>query len=492
MTVVKRLGRLAFAAAVFLAAATLAISENTDDTAPQPIALLADIAGPIGPATTRHVERVIKIAAAQQAEVLILRLDTPGGLVDAMRDIIKEILASPTPVVGYVAPPGAHAASAGTYILYATHVAAMAPGTNLGAATPVSIGGLPGTPPARPSPLGEKQDETGNGDNDESSDDGGGQPTTLAPEDAMTAKATNDAVAFIRSLAELRGRNADWAERAVREAASLSSARALDAGVIELVVANNDDLLSALDGRTVSVGGEERVLATSDLVITRIEMDSVTRILAVLSNPNLALILMMIGVYGIILEFWSPGALVPGVVGAISLMLGLYALNMLPLDYAGLALIGLGVAFMVAEAFTPTFGILGFGGLIAFVTGAAMLIDTDVPAFQISWWVIGTMATASAGVLVLLLGYTLRVYGSRPTAGHSRMLGKEALVLDWSGEDGFVWAEGERWHAQGVTDLAPGATVQIRAVAGLTLLVETSSQASGQADVGQRKGETSP
>jgi membrane-bound serine protease (ClpP class) len=391
-------------------------------------------------------------------------------------------LGSTTPVIGYVAPSGAHAASAGTYILYATHVAAMAPGTNLGAATPVQIGGLPGTPPpGDDKPLGDgadpAKDSAGEAGDDEADGEAnyGDRIRSLAPGDAMNAKATNDAVAFIRSLAEMHGRNAEWAEKAVREAASLSSAQALDQGVIDLVADDVDALLVAIDGRSVSVGGSERVLATRGLVVEQLEPDSITRLLGVLSNPNVALVLMMIGIYGIIFEFMNPGSVVPGVVGAICLTLALYALNQLPLDYAGLALVGLGVAFMVAEAFTPTFGVLGFGGLIAFVIGAAMLIDTDVPAYRVSWWVIGVMAALSGTVLTLLLGFTLRAYRRPAVSGAAQLVGAKAHVLDWSGGGGHVWASGERWQASAESDLAVGDPVRVRRVDGLTLLVDPAT-----------------
>jgi membrane-bound serine protease (ClpP class) len=478
MTIFQWLGRLVFAAALSFATATLAISQNTAGEISPPVAILADLEGPIGPASTRHIERVIGIAADKQAKVLILRIDTPGGLVDAMRDIIQEIIASPVPVIGYVAPPGAHAASAGTYILYATHVAAMAPGTNLGAATPVQIGGMPGITPAQEEKPAEKTTEPADSANDTPGED----PPSAAPRanSTMTAKATNDAVAFIRSLAEMRGRNADWAERAVRDAASLSSARALEMNVIDLVAADVEALLADLHGRTVLVDGEDRVLSTRDLVVEPIEMDTLTTVLAILSNPNLALVLMMIGVYGIIFEFWNPGALVPGVVGAISLTLGLYALNQLPLNYAGLALVGLGIAFMVAEAFTPSFGILGFGGLSAFVLGSAMLVDTDFPAFRISWWLIGTMAALSAAILVVLLGYTMRAYRRAPALSRHPIVGKNAVVIEWSDEAGYVWAEGERWRASGTIGLAPGTSVRVRGIAGLTLQVSTAAASASE------------
>ncbi|MGR3761012.1 NfeD family protein [Roseobacteraceae bacterium NS-SX3] len=425
------------------------------------LALHADLEGPIGPASLRHVERVLALASARQAEVVVLQLNTPGGLADAMRQIISEILLSPVPVITYVAPPGAHAASAGTYILYASHVAAMAPGTNLGAATPVAIGGMPeGLPGGTPKPPAE----------DKAKEEPAADP--LAPKDAMAAKITNDAVALIRSLAELHGRNADWAESAVREAKSLSAGRALELKVIDLVAADLPALLRDSDGRSVVLGETKRQIATADLTVERVELDTVTRILSVLSNPNVALVMMMLGIYGLIFEFWNPGAVVPGVVGAICLTLGLYALNQLPLDYAGLALLALGVAFLVAEAFSPSFGVLGLGGLIAFSLGAAMLVDTDVEAYRISWWLIAAMAAVSAAVLVLLLGYTLRTYRRVPVSGKALMLGELAEVLEWEEGEGFVRVEGERWHACSAGRLRPGQSVRIRAIEGLTLRVE--------------------
>ncbi len=489
--------RMALAALAIVTGFGVAVGQQAGGDAPQPIALIAEITGPIGPATTHHVERVIEAARDRDAAVLILQINTPGGLADAMREIISEILISPVPVVGYVSPPGAHAASAGTYILYATHVAAMAPGTNLGAATPVSIGAPspPGGQPADRDPPERGDGGDTAGDDEPAAEDNplAERIPWLAPDEAMTAKATNDAVALIRSLAEMHGRNADWAESAVREAASLSSAQALEENVIDLVAADVDELLEAIDGRKVTVNKAELVLRTRGLTLERIEMDPITRLLGVLSNPNIALILMMIGVYGLIFEFWNPGAVAPGVVGAICLTLGLYSLNQLPLDYAGLALVGLGIAFMVTEAMTPTLGILGFGGLIAFVLGAAMLIDTDVPAYQVSWWLIGFLAALSGAFLTLLLGYTVRVYRRRPMSGSARVVGAEARVLDWSGTGGHVWVEGERWRATGTADLAPGMSVRIDDVEGLTLVVRNGAKQASQNSEGpdgeQRQGE---
>lgn len=420
------------------------------------------IEGPIGPATVHHIARVLEPARTQHVSAVILQLNTPGGLADATREIISEILVSPVPVITYVAPPGAHAASAGTYILYASHVAAMAPGTNLGAATPVAIGGLPGGLPGQPP---EDAGDNGKADKDDAADD------PLAPKDAMSAKATNDAAALLRSLAEMHGRNADWAESAVRQAESLSAAQALKLNVIDLMASDLSALLRDADGRSVVMGETRQTLNLSGLPVERIEMGTVTRILSILSNPNVALVLMMLGVYGLIFEFWNPGAIVPGVVGAICLTLGLYALNQLPLDYAGLALIGLGIAFMVAEAFSPSFGVLGLGGIVAFSLGSAMLVDTDVEAYRVSWWLIGVMAVISASVLAVLLGYTIHAYRRAPVSGSDQMLGAQARVLDWSGNAGFVWVEGERWKARGSSGLQPGQDVRVLAVDGLTLRV---------------------
>jgi membrane-bound serine protease (ClpP class) len=461
--------RAFFAAAALAAAAGVGFGQG-DGTGPAeaaPLVLVGAVEGAIGPATVRHVERLVETATERRAEALVVRLNTPGGLTDSTRDIIAAILGSTVPVIGWVAPPGAHAASAGTYVLYATHLAAMAPGTNIGAATPVQLGGAPGLPePGRPTAPDEP----------EAAPEGEEERAPAGPlggGGAMSAKVTNDAVAFIRSLAEMRGRNAEWAERAVREAATLSAEAAAAEGVVEIVAEDIDGLLGKADGRTVMVPGHERVLETASAQVEFLEVGPVTRLLAVISNPNVALVLMMIGIYGLIFEFMNPGLVGPGVIGAISLTLGLFALNQLPLDYAGLALIGLGLAFMVAEAVSPSFGALGLGGIVAFVLGSAMLVDTDVPEYQISWWLIGAMAAASGIILILLVGLAWRAYRRAP-ASTSPMQGLSAEVMDWSGGAGHVRAEGERWNAVGPPDLVPGEAVRIDAVDGLTLTVARS------------------
>ncbi len=417
------------------------------------IAVIANVTGAIGPASARYVEKAIREAKRRNAEVLILQLNTPGGLVSSMRSMIETILASPIPVVGYVAPPGAHAASAGTYILYATHVAAMAPGTNIGAATPVRLGGtpsLPGTDPKDKKPGAKKP------------------PTN---QDSLARKATNDAVAFIRSLAELRHRNADWAEKAVREAATLHAREAVEMGVVEIVAADVSDLLLALDGRRVTVGKTARTLHTRGATLERFEPDFTTRVLGILADPNVSVILMMIGVYGLIFELANPGNVLPGVVGAIALVLGLYSLQQLPLDYAGLALLLLGVAFMVAEAFVPSFGALGIGGIVAFIVGATMLIDTDIPEFQLSLTVILTMAAVSGAFLILLIGYVWRTHHYKVQSGVEQMTGNKVTVVDWTGKEGHVWVQGERWNARGDRAYATGDELVVQRMDGLTLVV---------------------
>ncbi|WP_175566965.1 nodulation protein NfeD [Rhodovulum sp. ES.010] len=454
---------------VGLALCVSLVSAQAPEERAQPLVLTAAIEGPIGPATVQHVERAIGLAEERQAAALVLRLNTPGGLADAMRTIITDILASDVPVIGHVAPSGAHAASAGTFILYATHVAAMAPGTNLGAATPVQIGGMP---EGLPEPGGPPEDAgTGEGDGETAPADGPAEGSG-PPDNALAAKATNDAVALIRGLAQMHGRNADWGERAVREAASLPADEALAQNVIDLIARDTAGLLSAAEGRSVEVAGAERRLALAGATVETVEMTTITRILSVLSNPNVALVLMMIGLYGLIFEFLNPGGIGPGVVGAICLTLGFYALNQLPLDFAGLALIALGVAFMATEAFTPTFGVLGLGGLVAFVLGASMLIDTDVPAFQVSWTMIAALAALSGAVLILLMGVAIRSYRGRLVSGRAGMIGETAQVIDWSGDEGHVWVEGERWQATGPETVSPGQSVTVRAIEGLTLRVD--------------------
>lgn len=426
-------------------------------------ALVLQLDGAIGPATVDYVRRGLSEAARRGAVAVVLRVDTPGGLDRSMRQIIRDILASPVPVLAFVAPSGARAASAGTFILYASHVAAMAPGTTLGAATPVAIG-MDGAPGEDGSDKGREEDrEGGNG-----SEKGRRAPQ---PGTAAERKAINDAAAYIRGLADLRGRNAEWAEQAVREAASLSAKEALELKVVDLMASDVEGLLARAHGRTVSVAGAPVTLDTAGLVLEAHDPDWRTRLLAAITDPTVALILMMIGVYGLIFEFMNPGALVPGTIGAISLLVGLYALAALPVNYAGLALMLLGIGLMVAEALSPSFGILGLGGVVAFVLGATILIDTDFPAFRITWPVVAGIGLFSLGFTLLVARLAVTSQRRPVVSGREHMLGGEALVQDWSGTTGHVGFEGERWRAASAVPLLPGQRVRVLAIEGLTLTV---------------------
>jgi membrane-bound serine protease (ClpP class) len=426
------------------------------------LALTISIDGAIGPAAASYVKDALARAGERRAEIVILRLNTPGGLNTSMREIIADVLASPIPVIGYVAPSGAHAASAGTYILYATHIAAMAPGTNIGAATPVQIGGpIPGLPSGAPNKAGKDK-------------------TDDEPKDAMTAKTTNDAVAFIRSLAELRGRNADWAEKAVREAATLSANGALQAHVIEFIARDQADLLRQIDGRAVEIAdGKTRRLATKDAVVEAIDPGWISGFLAVITDPNVAFILLMVGIYGLIFEFMSPGAIAPGVVGTICLVIGLYALNLLPINYAGLALILVGIALLAIEAFTPTV-VIGLGGIIAFVLGAVMLFRVEPPGYRLSWSVIGIVGAMFSGFVLVVLSSLRRARKGPVRVGAQAMRGLPAEVLDWNDTEGHVFAHGERWQARGVEAFRPGEVVEVANIVDLTLVVRRTPAAAGK------------
>lgn len=420
-------------------------------------AVLLDLKGPIGPALSDYVRRGLAKAQDRDATVVVLRIDTPGGLDASMREIVQNILASPIPIVGYVTPSGARAASAGTYILYATHIAAMAPGTNLGAATPVQIGA-----PRSPFPLPR-------GGGDEADDDNAEKPP------AMEEKAVSDAIAYIRSLAQLRGRNVEWAERAVREAASLSAADALEMKVIDLVAENLGVLFERLNGRIVALAGGDKTLVTVPITIHAIEPDWRTELLAVITNPNVALLLMLIGFYGIVLEFYNPGMIFPGVIGAISLLLALYALQVLPVNYVGLALMLLGLGLMLAEVFYPGFGALGLGGVAAFAIGSIMLLETDVPGFGVSRLLVGSIAGISAGGFLLLLMFLMRSRRRVPVTGMEEMIGSGGEVIDWTGDTGHVRVHGEVWRASADGTLAPGAPVRVERIDGLTLVVRPAA-----------------
>lgn len=413
-------------------------------------AILLDISGAIGPAATEYLLRGQEIAAARDAAMIIIRLDTPGGLVSSMRDINRAILASPIPILVFVAPAGAQAASAGTYIVYASHLAAMAPGTNIGAATPVQMGGAP--------PGGAPQEKP----------DDKAKP---APVDASGRKAENDAVAYIRSLAGLQGRNADWAETAVREAASLPASQALEHGVVELIAQNVDDLLAQADGRSVNLQGKPVTLSTQGLEVVPIEPNWRARLLSVLTNPNLAYILLLLGIYGIIFEFLNPGAVLPGTLGAVALVTALLAFNMLPISMAGVGLLLLGIVLMVAEAFVTTAGLLGISGLVIFAVGSFFLFDGDVPGFTLSPVVIVVAALVSLALLAAVLASVLRARRHRVVSGDAGFIGSRGEVRKWSDKKGMVQVQGELWQAHSDHVLQPGATIRVTQREGLMLTV---------------------
>jgi membrane-bound serine protease (ClpP class) len=397
----------------------------------------------IGPASADYVVRGIAKAHKGGAKLVVIELDTPGGLDTSMRQIIQAILASPIPVATWVAPEGARAASAGTYILYSSHIAAMAPSTTLGAATPVAIGMQPsGEHPAS----GSK-----------------------SPGDAMTAKAVNDAAAFIRGLAHKRGRNAEWAERAVREAVTLTAEEALHDKVIDVVARDVDDLLARINGRQVRVSTGDITLATRGASSERVLPDWRHRLLSVIANPSFALILMMIGIYGLMFEFASPGFGVAGVAGGICLLLGLFALQLLPINYAGLALLTLGLALMAAEAVTPTFGVLGGGGAIAFIAGGILLIDSDLPGYGVPLPLILGLAATSMLVVVAGGGLALRAHRRPVQTGSESMAGTVGEIIEVGEREAWATVRGERWKVHSDTPLAPGQRVRVRSLRGLVL-----------------------
>lgn len=448
-------------------------------------ALVMTIDDAIGPAISDYFQRGLELAEERDAELVMVEMDTPGGLDASMRSMIRTMLSASVPVAIYVSPAGARAASAGTYLLYASHVAAMAPATHLGSATPVQIGGggLPGLDDdggegdARAQEA-EETDEPATGGEENAGDEaasGEGGTGEAASDDrrrgetAMERKVLEDAVAYIRSLAERHGRNADWAEQAVREAVNLTAREALEQNVIDVVATDLEDLLTQVDGRTVVMEDGERTLATADLAIERFDPDWRTKLLAVITNPNVAYFLMIIGFYGLIFELSNPGSLVPGTIGIISLLLALFAFQVLPVNYAGLALILVGLGLIVGEALMPSFGILGIGGIVAFVIGSVMLMDAD--NLTISLPMIGGIALLAAGLMLWVMTRFIGLRRRVPRTGQEELVGSEATALEDFAGQGHVRLMGERWNARSTQPLTRGQAVRVTAVDGLTLEV---------------------
>jgi membrane-bound serine protease (ClpP class) len=417
------------------------------------------VQGAISPASADYLLRGLDNAIEDKVHLVVIEMDTPGGLDTSMRDIIKAILASPVPVATYVFPKGARAASAGTYLLYASHIAAMAPATNLGAATPVELAPVGGDKPSPP-------------DKPDTEKPANAKPAENLPGDPKMRKAVHDAAAYIRSLAELRGRNVEWAERAVREAVSLSASEALKLNVIDLVATDLDDLLKQVNGRRIKMDGQTITLDTSNATIERVLPDWRSRLLAVIGDPSIAYILMLLGIYGLIYEFANPGMMFPGVVGGICLLLGLFALQVMPISYVGLALMILGIILMIGEAFVPSFGALGVGGVIAFIIGSVMLIDTDVPGYGIPWALIVPVGVASGLFSFFVVGMALKARARPVVTGSEEMIGAQGEILEDMEREGWARVHSEQWRVRSKVPLKRGSQVRVRARHDLILNVE--------------------
>ncbi len=485
-----------FFVGLFILGATMlglsAFAQNVS-TAPAKEGVILTLNGPVSPPVADYLAREIAVASDAGKELIILEIDTPGGLVDSMKTIIKAILASDTPVATYVSPQGARSASAGLYIMYSAHISAMAPATNTGAATPIEIGGSP----SEKSPFDneDRPADPSDGDNPEATEGGAEQEETdqardaapasaeeadrdisapLSSNDALRAKVINDSVAYIRALAEERGRNADWAESAVRDAVSITANQALEIGVIDLIADDIDDLLKQIDGTTVTTAAGEKVLQSADLKLERVEPTAAEKFLSFIANPNVAVILMSLATTGIIVEMWNPGSIFPGAVGIICLLLGLYSFQVLPFNWLPLGLMGVGVILMVLEAYTPTFGIAGLFGLVLFGVGMYFLFPESI---RVSPSVIGSILAIVGGLLGLILFAFVGSRSHGPMIGAEAIRKREGVVDEWDGKEGWVIVEGERWRARSDKPFNPGDKIRVVEVDGLVLVVKQAKAA---------------
>ena len=493
------IGKLYFLLAMFsIGLALFGVSAVAQSPTANRSGVILTLNGPVTPPVAQYLAREIEAASTANKDLVIIEIDTPGGLVDSMKTIIKAILASDTPVATFVSPQGARSASAGLYIMYSAHVSAMAPATNTGAATPVEIGGAPsddspfenGDPGIDDEPGTVESPDNAAGDAEADENDAtrgetempegardqiGEVSAPVSSSDALRAKVINDSVAYIRALAEERGRNADWAEDAVRDAVSITSREALELGVIDIVATDIDDLLTQMNGRAVTVASGEKTLNTENMQLERVEATLVERILGFIADPNVAVILMSLATTGIIIEMWNPGSIFPGAVGIVCLLLGFYAFQVLPFNWLGLALMGVGVVFMVLEAYTPTFGIVGLAGLLLFGFGLFVVFPEG---FRVSFSVIGTILAIAGGFLALILFALIGSRSHGPMIGAEAIRKREGVVDEWDGKEGWVIVEGERWRARGDKPLSPGDKVRVVEVDGLVLVVRQAKAPS--------------
>jgi membrane-bound serine protease (ClpP class) len=474
----------------------------TQSASAQGKAVELQLQGALGVATSEYIIAGIEDAAAQDAKLVIIRMDTPGGLVEPMRNIVSAILNSDVPVVTYVSPGGARADSAGTYILLASHVAAMAPTTHLGAATPVSMMGgnpdskeknpfeRPDSPTSQDKPKDAAEDSAGDTAKDTTKDSAGDDSSSepsgsqqSAPGTAMERKILNDSIAYIRGLAERHGRNVDWAERAVRDAATLTSEEALEQNVIDVISVSQAALLQDIDGREVRMSDASMTLETASLVVESIEPSWRIKFLSTIANPQIALLLLLVGVYGLLFEGYNPGAIVPGVVGVVCLLMAAYALQVIPVNYAGLALIIVGIVLIIAEAFVPSFGALGLGGIVAFIVGSIIMFDSDIPGFGISIPFVVTFAIVTGVALLWMVSFLVRLQKRGAVSGEESIIGGTAVAMESFSGHGKVWLEGESWQAESDSPVEKDQEVVVTGMEGLVLRVAPARMPAGNTEI---------